>query len=690
MAYRLLLYQQCSRAPTGRAGEISCCKSVGSLLCRAHNVYPSVIARGTYTICRHPGKWKLPQKLLNLKTPVRRYNAFQVTGDTAELAGWKIIREMLRHIWPRDHPNLKMRVVLALGLLMSAKLLTVTVPYWFKCTVDHLNNLPSIDTPQGTIITMTAALILGYGAARIGGQLFNELRNAVFARVATSSIRRVARTTFLHLLNLDLSFHLSRQTGAISRAVDRGTRGINYVLSALVFNVFPTIFEVSLVTGIMAYSCGTSYAALTVGLVTVYSSLTLGITQWRTKFRVQMNKADNAAGTKAVDSLINYETVKYFNNEQHEADQYDKSLKGYEEASLKTTTSLALLNFSQNLTFSTAITAVMLMAAQGIQSGTMTVGDLVMVNGLLFQLSVPLNFLGSVYRDVRQSLVDMQNMFNILSLHSNIKEKPKAPALIMDHDDSTVTFEDVTFGYTENANILKGMSFHVPAGKKIAIVGGSGSGKSTIVRLLYRFYDPQGGRILVGGTDIQDVTLDSMRKTIGVVPQDCVLFHDTIYYNIHYGNLAASHEQVIRAAEMADLHDAILNMPDQWSTQVGERGLKLSGGEKQRIAIARAILKDPAILVYDEATSSLDSITEHNILNGLQRVAKDRTSLFIAHRLSTIVDADEILVLQNGRVEEQGSHFDLIANPSSLYAEMWHNQNTAWTTMSEASQQEDL
>ncbi|XP_065907344.1 iron-sulfur clusters transporter ABCB7, mitochondrial-like isoform X2 [Dysidea avara] len=681
MACQLLIHFQSNRECIAGA---SCCRRVWKLLRQAHKINPPIIVRSSTVSCRYHRQWTLPPKLLSDRTPT---HSCAVTSQqlTDETPGWRIIREMLKHIWPQDHPNLKIRVVSALGLLVGAKLLTVTVPYWFKCTVDHLNNLPSIDTPQGTIITMATTLILGYGAARISSQLFNELRNAVFSRVAASSIRRVARTTFLHLLNLDLSFHLSRQTGAISRAVDRGTMGIKYMLSTLVFKIAPTIFEMSLVTGIMAYSCGPSYAALTVGLVTVYSSLTLGITQWRTKFRVQMNKADNAAGTKAVDSLINYETVKYFNNEQHEADQFDKSLAGYEEAYVKTTTSLALLNFLQSLTFSTTITAVMLLAAQGIQSGTMTVGDLVMVNGLLFQLSLPLNFLGSTYREIRQVLVDMKNMFNLLSLSATIQSKPKAPALIMGHDDSTVTFEDVTFGYTENATILNGLSFHAPAGKKIAIVGGSGAGKSTIVRLLYRFYDPQGGRILVGGTDIQDVTLDSMRKTIGVVPQDCVLFHDTIYYNIHYGNLAASHEQVIRAAEMADLHDAILNMPDQWSTQVGERGLKLSGGEKQRIAIARAILKDPAILVYDEATSSLDSITEHNILNGLQRVANDRTSLFIAHRLSTIIDADEILVLQDGRVEERGSHFDLITNPSSLYAEMWHNQNNGWTSTSEVS-----
>ncbi|XP_064405109.1 iron-sulfur clusters transporter ABCB7, mitochondrial-like isoform X2 [Halichondria panicea] len=599
-----------------------------------------------------------------------------VTGETAKLEGWRIIKEMLRHIWPREQPSLKARVVIALGLLVGAKLANVQVPFFFKYAVDYFNNLPSLSTPEGTIITMGTALLLGYGAARLSSSFFNELRNAVFAKVAQSSIRRVAKSTFLHLHSLDLSYHLSKQTGAMSRAVDRGTRGINFILSALVFNIFPTALEVSMVSGILAYKFGPSYAALAVGTITLYGALTLWITQWRTKFRVDMNKADNEAGSKSIDSLINFETVKYFNNEHYEAEVYDKILSKYQSASLKTTTSLSLLSFTQSAVFSVALTAVMIMASQGITQGTMTVGDLVMVNGLLFQLSIPLNFLGSVYRDIRQALVDMQNMFNLLSLHPGIEDKPGAPAIHCCPETSTVTFENVYFGYDKERTILNGLSFRVPAGKKVAIVGGSGSGKSTIVRLLYRFYDPMEGRVLIGDQDIKDLSLTSVRKTIGVVPQDSVLFHNSIYYNVAYGRLNASRDEVMDTIKLADLQTAIEHMPNKYETQVGERGLKLSGGEKQRVAIARAVLKGSPILVYDEATSSLDSITEQNILSAMQEIIRGKTSIFIAHRLSTVVDADEIFVLGEGKVIEHGSHSELISSPSSLYSELWARQYT--------------
>ncbi|KAL2721721.1 hypothetical protein V1477_020541 [Vespula maculifrons] len=626
--------------------------------------------------CFHPGASGLSRDAIGFK-------------EQSSVTSTDMLKAMLKHIWPEDDPEIKKRVKIAVGLLIASKVLNVSVPFIFKYAVDILNKhsiestgeaMLTIGSAPETITTIATSLLIGYGIARAGAAGCSELRNAVFAKVAQHSIRKIAKNVFLHMHNLDLAFHLSRQTGALSKVIDRGSRGINFVLSAMVFNVVPTIFELALVSTILGIKCGAEYANLALICVGVYTAFTLAVTQWRTKFRVYMNQAENEAGNKAIDSLINYETVKYFNNEKFEAERYDQSLQNYEAASLKTNTSLAMLNFGQNAIFSTALSLIMILATKNIMNGTMTVGDLVLVNGLLFQLSIPLGFLGSVYREVRQAFIDMQTMFTLMTMDTNIKTKENAVRLNIAQNNSDIEFKNINFQYVQGKPIFEDISFHIPSGKKIAIVGGSGCGKTTIVRLLYRFFEPQNGIVLVNGQNIQDVDINDLRRSIAIVPQDSVLFHETIFYNLHYGNLRKSKEEVYEAAKMANLHDSILKWPLGYETPVGERGLKLSGGEKQRVAIARAILKDSPILIFDEATSSLDSITENKILEALRRATKGRTSIVIAHRLSTVIDSDEIFVLDKGKLVENGTHSSLLSMQNSLYNKLWETQHIGMQT----------
>ncbi|KAF9585944.1 Iron-sulfur clusters transporter atm1, mitochondrial [Lunasporangiospora selenospora] len=590
-----------------------------------------------------------------------------ITAKAAEKAAnaeqnkmdWKIFKELSGYIWPKDDRGVKIRVVVALSLLVMGKLLNVQVPFFFKDIIDKLN----VEFPVGaTVIGVVGAVILGYGLARAGSSIFGELRNAVFAAVAQKAIRRVSANVFEHLHRLDMSFHLTKQTGGLSRAIDRGTKGISFLLSSMVFHLFPTALEIIMVCSILTYQFGASFAAVTAATMTAYTWFTVQTTAWRTQFRKQANAADNQAATVAVESLINFESVKYFNNEKFELNQYDDALAKYEKSSLKIASSLAFLNAGQNMIFSASLTAMMYLAAQGVLAGTMTVGDVVMINQLVFQLSLPLNFLGSVYRELRQALIDMETMFNLQGVHANIKDKPDAKLLQLTAHGAELRFENVVFGYHPDRPILKGINFVVPAGKKVAVVGPSGCGKSTLLRLLFRFYDPQSGNVYVDNQNIRDVTVDSLRSHIGVVPQETALFNTTIKRNIQYGRVNASDEEVIQAAKRAQIHDAIMKLPDQYETKVGERGLMLSGGEKQRVALSRAILKGSPIMFFDEATSALDTHTEQGLLSNIRSILHERggTSIFVAHRLRTIADADEIIVLKDGQIAEQGRHEDLL------------------------------
>jgi ATP-binding cassette subfamily B protein len=572
---------------------------------------------------------------------------------------------------------MKVRVTAAIFMLILAKVATVTVPLLYKVIVD---GLAGTDSAQKEIVAesglpefvlLPIVLIVGFGVLRLLSQAFNELRDFFFARVGRRATRVVALRVFRFMHDLALRFHLDRQTGGLSRTIERGTRAIESLLRLSLFSILPTLVEAVLSSAILWIMFGFRFAAVTFVTIAVYIAYTMWVTEWRLKYRRQMNESDNEANTRAIDSLLNYETVKYFGNEDHESSRYDKSLRNYENASVRSITTLSLVNIGQGFIIGVGLVVVLLMAAQGIKDGTLTIGDFTAVYAYMIQLYLPLNFLGFVYREIKQSLVDMEYMFSLLGEEVEVGDKPNAPQLVANSGE--VVFDDVEFGYDARRPILKGISFSVPAGKTTAIVGPTGAGKSTISRLLFRFYDVNDGRITIDGQDIRDVTQSSLRRAIGIVPQDTVLFNDTVLYNIGYGRPSATRDEIEDAARMAQIHDFIVSTPDGYDTVVGERGLKLSGGEKQRVAIARTILKDPKILMFDEATSALDTHTEKEIQAALKKISTDRTTLIIAHRLSTVVEADEILVFDGGMIIERGRHDDLLAK-GGVYARLWERQ----------------
>jgi len=580
------------------------------------------------------------------------------------------LRRIAPHLWPVGEPMLRLRVVAALLLLAAAKAANVLVPIAYARAVDAL----APQSGAGAVIAVPIALLVGYGLLRVMASALGELRNAVFAKVQARAGRRVALQVFQHLHALSMRFHMDRATGGLSRVIERGVRGIATSLNFLLFNIIPTIVEILFVAVILWWMFAASFALTMLGTIIAYVAFTLIFTNWRLRFRRQMNQTDEEANTKAVDSLLNYETVKYFGNEGHEARRYDESMTRYESAYVRSETTLNMLNAGQATIMAAGLTITMLLAGRGIADGSMSIGDLVMVNTYLIQLYQPLNILGFAYREIKQGLTDMEQMFALLDVPAEVRDAPDAVSLALGAGE--IRFEDVRFGYRPDREILKGVSFTVPPGRMLAIVGPTGAGKSTISRLLFRFYDVTGGRVLVDGQDVRGLSQQSLRAAIGVVPQDTVLFNDTIRYNIAYGRPGASDAEIENAARLAQVHDFVMRLPDGYATRVGERGLKLSGGEKQRVAIARTILKDPRLLILDEATSALDTRTEQEIQAALRDVARNRTTLVIAHRLSTVVEADEIIVLQEGAIAERGTHGALIA-AGGLYADMWRRQSEA-------------
>jgi ATP-binding cassette subfamily B protein len=599
--------------------------------------------------------------------PVARDPALREKGQ------WETLLEVLPYLWPPGRFDLKWRVVAAFVALILSKVITVATPFAFKHAVDWLTDV-SEGREAVVAVAVPVALILAYGAGRVFMVAFAQLRDALFAKVGQSAVRHLAVKTFRHLHALPLRFHLERRTGGLSRIIERGTKGIDTILRYSLFNSFPTIIELAFVCGILWWNFGWAYAAVVGVAVLLYVGFTYVATEWRMAIRRTMNEADTDANTKAIDSLLNFETVKYFGNEEHEARRFETSIARYEHAAVRTWTSLAFLNAGQAFIFTVGLTIVMVMAGYGVAAGRMTVGDFVLVNALLIQLYLPLNFLGTVYRDIKQGLIDIEAMFELLKVQPEITDRPGARPLAV--REGNIEFDHVAFAYDPERAILHDLAFEVPPGKTFAIVGPSGAGKSTISRLLYRFYEVTGGAIRIDGQDIAEVTQASLRTAIGMVPQDTVLFNDTIRYNIRYGRPEASDEEVEEAARLAQIHDFVKTLPKGYDTMVGERGLKLSGGEKQRVAIARTILKAPPILVLDEATSALDTMTEQEIQTALRQVSRNRTTLVIAHRLSTVVDADEIIVLEAGRIVERGRHGELLAL-GGVYASMWNRQREA-------------
>ncbi|MEW9806618.1 ABC transporter ATP-binding protein/permease [Mesorhizobium sp. ZMM04-5] len=577
-------------------------------------------------------------------------------------------------MWPPDRPDLKMRLVWATVLLFVAKAVLVLVPYFFKWATDALAGDATTRPPLPDFLLVPVMLVIAYNALRIIQLGFNQLRDALFARVGQHAVRQLAYRTFVHMHELSLRFHLERRTGGLSRIIERGTKGIETIVRYTMLAMAPTVLEFALTAGIFAFAYGWTYVAVIAVTVWLYVWFTVKVSDWRIGIRREMNDSDTEANTKAIDSLLNYETVKYFNNEKMEAERFDRSMARYEKAATMTWVSIGWLNFGQGVIFGGGMTAIMVLSAREVMAGTQTVGDFVFVNAMLMQLAQPLNFIGMIYREIRQGLTDIEKMFDLLAVRREVFDRPDAVPLEV--TSGRVEFRDVRFAYDPERPILKGVSFEVPAGKTVAIVGPSGAGKSTISRLLFRFYDVQSGNILIDGQEIGAVTQDSLRAAIGMVPQDTVLFNDTIAYNIRYGRVDAAPEEVRQAADLAQIGAFIQRLPDGYDTTVGERGLKLSGGEKQRVAIARTILKAPPILILDEATSALDSHTEREIQSALDLVSKGRTTIVIAHRLSTIVSADEIIVLKDGQIAERGRHAALLAE-RGLYASMWNRQREA-------------
>ena len=603
---------------------------------------------------------------------MRRVTARATSADmpATEASGWQTIRRVAPYLWPEGQGWVKRRVVAALGFLIIAKLVSISTPYIYKLAVDQLAG-PAPDADM--ILGLGAVgLVVAYGLARLGAVFFGEIRDAVFVRVGQRAIRRLAIETFTHIHRLSLRYHITRKTGGLSRIIERGVKGVDFLLRFMLLSIGPLILELILVAVIFAVFFGWKYAAVVIVTIGLYVWFTFTVTEWRVKLRREMNNQDTDANQKAIDSLLNFETVKYFNAERREADRYDGAMRQYETAAVKTGISLSFLNIGQSALITTGLVIVMAMSALGVKAGTLTVGDFVMVNAYMIQITLPLNFLGTVYREIRQALVDMGEMFGLLGQPAEVTDAPDAKPLRVTGGE--VVFDDVRFRYEAEREILKGISFRVGPGERVALVGTSGSGKSTIGRLLFRFYDIQDGSIRIDGQDVRTVTQSSLHQAIGVVPQDTVLFNDTIRYNIAYGRARATQDEIEGAAQAARIHDFVTSLPQGYDTVVGERGLKLSGGEKQRVGIARTLLKNPPILILDEATSALDTQTERSIQDSLREMGEGRSVVTIAHRLSTIADADQIIVLEDGQIIEQGRHEDLLAR-GGRYTRMWESQS---------------